>query len=298
MTATVDWAEQLLQRLVTWARGVEDILGVVVIGSRARTDVPADEWSDLDVVLVTTNPGRYLETTDWIEALGQPWLTFLEATPVGGLSERRVMFEGARDLDVVPIHDSLIPAAIADPSVAQVLTRGARVLLDKDDRLSSLGASEPIVRAGAVPGSKEFANLVSDFWYHAVWAAKKLRRGELWVAKAACDGYMKALLLEMLEWHARTSPRRDHDTWHGGRFLERWTEPTVLEALRLAFARYDASEVALALVATMDLFRVLAREVADRLGHGYPVAADQRVTEWVTARLEEAGFAVALPHVR
>ena len=136
-----------------------------------------------------------------------------------------------------------------------------------------------------LPTQEEFLALSHDFLYHAVWAAKKLRRGELWIAKACADGYMKQLLLEMIEWHARSELGWDYDTWHGGRFLEEWADPGALDGLREAFAYYDEADVRRALLATMALFRRIGRETAARVGCAYPEEADKCVTTWVVGLL-------------
>ncbi len=80
------------------------------------------------------------------------------------------------------------------------------MVLDKDDLLSRLTGGVPATTPSSAPPptQEEFLALCHDFLYHAVWAAKKLRRGELWIAKSCADGYMKQLLLGMLEWHARS----------------------------------------------------------------------------------------------
>jgi aminoglycoside 6-adenylyltransferase len=69
----------------------------------------------------------------------------------------------------------------------------------------------------------------------------------------------------LLEWHARAvDPTAD--TWHNGRFLERWADPGALAALETAFARYELRDVARALWATIDLWQGLEEETARRLG--------------------------------
>jgi aminoglycoside 6-adenylyltransferase len=105
------------------------------------------------------------------------------------------------------------------------------------------------------------AQLANDFWYHALWAAKKLRRGELYVAKQACDGYLKALLTELLATDARESGR---EPWHRGRFLERWAEPHDLAELGESYAAYDAPDIAGAIKATASMFKRLERDVSRR----------------------------------
>lgn len=283
--------QALLTRLTQWARTQEDIRLALVVGSRARVDHPADEYSDLDVVLVTTLPQRYLSTADWVADLGSVWLTFVEPTAQGGLEERRVLFEGGLDVDftVMPYHLARAMAEGGLPrQLAAVVRRGVRVLVDKEgigERLLASPAPAPTPRP---PTAAEFSEVVSDFWYHAVWTAKKLRRGELWVAKACCDGYMKRLLLRMIEWHARATRGWDLDTWHDGRFLERWADSRVPEALRAAFGRYDPDDLGRALVATADLFRWLAMETATSLGYPYPALADSRAMQTVATLLRNS----------
>jgi hypothetical protein len=56
---------RLLERFVAFAEAEEDISAGIVIGSRARSDHPADEWSDLDIVVLARHPGHYVLSTDW-----------------------------------------------------------------------------------------------------------------------------------------------------------------------------------------------------------------------------------------
>ena len=47
------------QKLVEYARQDKAIKAVIVIGSSTRYDVPADEYSDLDLIIVTGSPDRW-----------------------------------------------------------------------------------------------------------------------------------------------------------------------------------------------------------------------------------------------
>jgi aminoglycoside 6-adenylyltransferase len=159
------------------------------------------------------------------------------------------------------------------------------VLIDRDGSAARMVAAVGPAPPRQPPSAAEFLELVNDFLYHAVWTAKKIRRGELWTALRCCDADMKSQLRRMLEWHAQASGSAD--TWHRGRFLERWADPRALEDLRSAFARYDDADLRRALLATLDLFRWLAQEVAAILGFAYPSEADARMMEWVTQCLSE-----------
>jgi hypothetical protein len=182
--------DRLIGRFVTWAEAEPDVRAAFVVGSRARVDTPADEWSDLDLVIVMTDPNRLLRRSEWLRNLGTVWVTYLEPTAVGAGMERRVLFEGGLDVDFVPTPLDLT-TQIAEhgwPSdLVAVARRGIRFVLDKDGLASRLPALPEAPRAVA-PSEDQYASTVDDFWYHTVWVAKKLRRGELWTAKMGCDG--------------------------------------------------------------------------------------------------------------
>ncbi|MBN1967232.1 MAG: aminoglycoside 6-adenylyltransferase [Anaerolineae bacterium] len=267
--------DRLTARLTAWAEGEDNIRVVLVIGSRARSDHPADAWSDLDVLLLARDPAPLWEDAGWVQAIGRPWLTFLEPTPDGRGFERRVLFEGGLDVDFVPQHVAGLDAMLAHgipPDVADMLRRGVRFLVDKDGYAARFEALPlPTLRADP-PAEAEFLNQVNDFWYPTVWTAKHLRRGELWWAKGGCDSYLKGLLRQMLEWHAQATRGGHVDTWMRGRFLEEWADSRAVAALPQAFAHYDAEDIWQALQVTLELYRRLSLETAAKWGFGYPTA--------------------------
>lgn len=242
MTRETSSVDQLIERFVPCARAREDVRAAVIVGSRARSEYPADEWSDLDIIVITTDPARYLTSADWLSDLGNVWITFVEPTATGGGMERRVLFEKGVDVDfsIVPEGAARQLAQVEVPlEIADIIRRGTQVLLDKDGLLNQLASVSVKTVTRSPPTQQEFLEKINDFLYHAVWTAKHMRRGELWWAKSCCDSYMKRLLLRMIEWHAHATMGWDYDTWHGGRFLEQWADQRVITALRSSFAHYD-----------------------------------------------------------
>jgi aminoglycoside 6-adenylyltransferase len=286
---------QLITNFVAWAKDETNIRAAMIIGSQARSDHPADQWADLDLIVITQNAPQFAQDEQWITQIGEPIFTFMELTPSGD-PERRVLFRGGEhgldiDFSILPLDKAeallhmsqLGPALSAD--LFNTFGRGMCVLLDKDDLaarlqklLTSIAAPTP-----AVPSAAVYQGVVSDFWYHALWSAKHLRRGELWWAKSGCDMRLKHLLLTMLEWHARFTPNEKHDTWFRGRFLETWVNPQAREELAGVFAHYDEADIWRALLATMVLFRWLAQATAQSLGYLYPAEGDSYVSRQVIA---------------
>ena len=283
--------EQLTERIVAWLPQEHDVRAAMIIGSRARADHPADEWSDLDVLLFVRDPERYVTAADWVAGFGPVWLAFAERTPDGRAWERRVLYAGGLDVDFALNPAQWLEHMAANglaPEMADVIRRGVRVLVDKDGLLAGI-LRLPIPDAAPFqrPSSTEFAGVISDFWYHSLWSAKHLRRGELWWAKSGCDWKLKGLLQRMLEWHAHAVRGPAHDTWMRGRFLEEWADGRAVAQLAGAFAHYDRQDIARALWATMELFRWLAAETAERWQYAYPVASDRAVTDLVRQLLGE-----------
>jgi aminoglycoside 6-adenylyltransferase len=237
------------------------VRAVALVGSQAREEAPADRWSDLDVILFLDDPDRFAREADWVQAFGVPLLTFVEPTAVGDRIERRVLFEDGQDVDFVLLSVSDLDRL---DEVRSVLARGYRVLHDEIGVEEALATVPPPDEVG-LPDADALREVASDFWYHAFWTAKKLRRGEVFTALGCLDGYLKWRLVTLLEWQAR-SLDPEVDTWHNGRFLERWADPGALAALEEAYAHYDLRDVARALWATIDLWQGLEEEVARRLG--------------------------------
>ena len=120
------------------------------------------------------------------------------------------------------------------------------------------------------PGEIAFSELASDFWATALWAAGKLRKGEVFIAVDSVNGAMKRSLVTLLSWHALSvdpdAPVRDD-----GRGLERWADGGALSAFESAYAHYDLRDAARALWETVDLFEALESETARRLGIDRPL---------------------------
>jgi len=264
LLANVNTRMDLIETAVAdWAQERDDVSAAVVVGSRARADTPADRWSDLDIILIVDDPEPYAENAAWVSEFGTPALTFLEDTP-SGQRERRVLYETGEDVDFPLFPLSVLERLEQSEIAAALLARGYRMLVDEIGLGERLRAVVDLAPIPTLPTQAEFDQLASDFWYHALWTAKKLRRGEVFTAIECLNGYLKARLVTLLGWHARAVDP-SVDTWHAGRFLERWADPGALAQLEKAYAHYDIRDVARALWETIDLFQGAEEETAARL---------------------------------
>jgi aminoglycoside 6-adenylyltransferase len=246
--------EELLAEVQAWAASEPNVRAAFLLGSRARRDVPADELSDVDVVLFAEDPAALVDDPSWLGRFGEPLLTFVEETAVGGERERRVHYADGTDVDFAVFPASAAAALTADPGAATTVARGFRVLHDElglGELFATLTPTEPPARAPE--------EVVQDFWYHALWAAKKLRRGEAVTASFCLDAALRGALVELARLHARQL-RPDVDTWHGSRFAERWADPRALAGYWRAAAG-SPEEIPSALLRLCDAFDELAADL-------------------------------------
>ena len=265
----MDRYHDIKMRLLELAANDASLRAIIAIGSSVRDYSHADQYSDLDLIIATEQPDAWLYG-DTPKALGEIRISFVEPTLGGGM-ERRILYSGNLDVDFIIFTPEQLLAAIESGAAAEVMCRGYAVLFDGMDITERLGDNIVVSVPRHAMTEHEFCNRVNDFFFHCVWASKKIMRGELWTAKMCIDAYLKRLLLGIIELHA------DHrtDVWHDGRFLDRWADSDVTDALAGCFAHYERSDMVSALRRTMLLFCRLAREAAHSHCFNYPDDAER-----------------------
>ena len=262
---------EIKKRLLDIAKNDKNIYSVIVIGSSARTYLKADEYSDLDLIILCKNPDEWI-FGEQPSKLGDIKMSFVERT-IGGCLERRILYDGSLDVDFIPFtaedFDSMVEKGIAK----NILNRGYDIIYD------FMGIAERITLNVEIKvpcfnmSQKEFINNVNDFWFHIVWASKKILRGELWTAKMCVDSYLKSILLKIIEFYEVCFEEKD--VWHNGRFLEKWADDYILNSLKNCFAHYEKNDIISVLINTSNLFSELSQKISKKCEYIYPIEAEK-----------------------
>jgi aminoglycoside 6-adenylyltransferase len=282
MVPISDAYQRLEYHFAEWALTQPAIQAVIVVGSRARSDHPADEWPDLDLVVLTSAAASYWHDSTWLNTFGAVQVAAFNSF---GANDREwiVLYGDGCKIDVACLSIDLaatptLQALLDAFPYPVVLQHGVRVLVDKTGTSTELHL--PKVDAPQPPTQAEFTALINRMLLDAVKTAKFIRRHDLWRAKRVCDGDLKQHLLTMLEWHAAAQSDQ-RDIWYDGRFLNDWADPQALTELPATFAVYEAADLRRALFATLDHFRRLAHDVAYQLGYSDPAQTDRFVREYL-----------------
>jgi aminoglycoside 6-adenylyltransferase len=278
---------ELEAAFLEWAHQNADLQLALVIGSRARSQPPADEWSDLDLILFFEDPQPWIGQHAWLEAFGEIELIYSQPSQAGDVEWLLLYTSGLKaDFMVARFPPQVRNAADREKYLlhgpfAEVFSFGLRLLVDK--RLEFADLAQKVGRAGAsaLPNQDAYNTCLQRFWMNCTRVAKFLQRGDLWRAKMLCDCMMKQAILTLLEWLALAEGASAGQVWYEGRNLPDWADDRALEALPGTFGGYDSADLWRALEASMGLFNRLAQECGLRLGYPFPEELGGRIAERV-----------------
>lgn len=262
---------EIKNKILIYAREDDDIKAIVAIGSSTRMTVGADEFSDLDLIIATTNTEKWF-SGEYPKLLGNVSISFIEPT-LGGGKERRTIYDDEKDVDMIIFTPAQFETAIKEGVAGWVMNRGYEVIYDSQNFSDLIKQYVKPSIPEPDMSEDEFVNRVNDFYFHNIWACKKMLRGEIWSAKMCIDAYLKNHLLKMIELYCHRIG--GVDVWHDGRFIDKWADKSILEELEECFAHYEKEDMEKALVNTHKLFARITNEIAQELEYVYPKQAEE-----------------------
>jgi predicted nucleotidyltransferase len=134
--ATESDLAEFLDDVVRWARSVEAVRAVALVGSWARGE--AREDSDIDVIVLSRSPDALVEDTSWIGCAGLPSTVGIEDW--GAIRSVRVHYELTFEVEygVGPLEWAALSPV--DEGTRRVVSDGLRVVYDPDQALARLDA--------------------------------------------------------------------------------------------------------------------------------------------------------------
>jgi uncharacterized protein len=121
------------EKFIGWASGQPDIVGIVLVGSYARRT--ATKESDIDVMILTSEVGRYFQEQRWAEMFGN--VKLIREEDWGKVRTLRIFYREGIEIEfnfTLPDWAALPP----DPGTDKVVSDGMQILLDPQGLLKSL----------------------------------------------------------------------------------------------------------------------------------------------------------------
>jgi predicted nucleotidyltransferase len=142
-------ADELTSKVAIWSQRDNRVIAAGVCGSHARGDAEPD--SDIDLIILTEDPGSLLEERSWIRGIGANARIAGPVEDYNLVQSIRVFFD-ATEVEF-GITDQAWAQLPIDSETAQVINDGLRILFDPEDRLREAIAYASSIRALLEEGS-------------------------------------------------------------------------------------------------------------------------------------------------
>jgi predicted nucleotidyltransferase len=124
---------EFLNSVIVWATNQPGISGVALVGSHARGEAGPD--SDIDLVLLCTDPQMFLSDTSWVQGFGE--VDTHQTEDWGMVTSLRVHYQNELEVEfgmTTPQWASLP----VDPGTRSVVLNGMKILTDPTGSLDKL----------------------------------------------------------------------------------------------------------------------------------------------------------------
>lgn len=130
---TIEHIKDFLNAFTGWASTQPDILAVALVGSYARE--AGKEDSDIDLVVLTNDPRRYVENTDWLKRFGE--IEKQQTEDYGKVTSLRVWYVGGHEVEYGLTTADWAQSPL-DEGTREVIEDGMRVLFEREALLANL----------------------------------------------------------------------------------------------------------------------------------------------------------------
>jgi predicted nucleotidyltransferase len=261
---TGDLYQRLLERMTDVVANDDRIVGLLLYGSRAAGK--ADAYSDMDLGVVTTDAAAeevIRERATFIRQVGEP--LFLED------------FGNASIANVI-LADGVAFEFIVRPIGTLVDDGPHRIVLDKDGQLTvALARKAAPEAAAAVVSGEDVRRQIHYFWHEVEHVVTALGRRHLTWAHGGLEE-MRAICLRLARISAGVPPEDEEPHWK----VDGTLDEAFLARLRDTIVPAEPRLMAKAAGELLEIYRSLARPLAERYGLDYP----ERLDALISARLE------------
>ena len=274
--------QQMMELILAVAQGDTQIRAVIQDGSRSNPSVPKDIFQDFDIIYIVKSLDSFKKDPRWIDVFGERMIMQMpedmelyppDESMKGGFSYLLQLLDGNRiDLTLVPVEHS---KRFTEDSLC-------KLLLDKDGMFDAAPLPPASDRDYLVhaPTARSFGDCCNEFWYTNSGLAKGLWRKEMVLVKELFHKVIHEALIQMVEWYIESR----HGAVNAGKFgkyYSRYLEPEVYRQFLATYVPAEWESNWRCVYATTELFRKLAREVADKHGYEYPMEEDTNVTAFL-----------------
>jgi len=270
--------QEMLDRILNFARRDENIRAVVMNGSRANPNAPKDIFQDFDIACLVNDLEPYVHNNGIPPYFGEI-LILQEPDNMGEPSKED---EGHYAYLMQFMDGNRIDLSFHAPERWKSVTGDSQsiVLLDKAHALGELPPTSDADYWAKKPTEKQFQDCCNEFWWMNSYVAKGLWRGELTYAKWMME-VVQEQLMDMLTWYFGIKTGFKKAAGKQGKYIKEDVEPETWAALEKTYSDSNFENNWESLFTAGNLFRRLASGVAGHFEFQYPQKDDENVSAFL-----------------
>jgi predicted nucleotidyltransferase len=171
------WQQPFIEVLQQQLYANEDVVALVVFGSAARGEATIDLWSDVDLLLITTDEGlaSFFPTVEWLRPLADIYAYEQQSNDLTHTT--RICFTDIRRVDLV----FMTATALKQYDQATFWQPG-KIVFAKVSAVSEKLRQTSHISAFSLPSAEDFRRMVEQFWYRSTVAVYKVIRDDWLIA--------------------------------------------------------------------------------------------------------------------
>ncbi|MFD0716265.1 aminoglycoside 6-adenylyltransferase [Paenibacillus sp. GCM10027626] len=275
--------KEMFELILGVAQKDERIRAVYMNGSRTNPNAPKDIFQDYDIVYVVTETSSFIKDETWINVFGD--LLMMQEPDKNNQSMGidmdftrsygyLMLFTDGNRIDLhIETKESMLEGYVSDKLTVS--------LLDKDNCLPIIPAPTDIDYHVKQPTEQSYLGCCNNFWWCLQNVAKGIWRDELPYAKQMFEHVIRPQLDEMISWWVGTKNDFQVSTGKMGKYMKKYLPESFWEMYKETYADSDYDNMWNSIFAACEMFRVLAKDVAEYFKYNYNAKDDANMTEYL-----------------
>jgi hypothetical protein len=174
------WQESMLDNLVLYFEPNENVLGLLLFGSRSQPESCPDDWSDIDILVIVKNNrlDRFFPETAWINSFGRLY-TYSQSSDDFKCTTR-ACFENFNRIDFVITTEGKLAEIGKWPGIP--FSSGTKILFSRSKIVDEIAAQKHRQQEFSPVTPEQFLEMVRNFRFKSMLAVYKVVRNDLLIA--------------------------------------------------------------------------------------------------------------------
>ena len=275
---------EILELILNTAKEDENIRAVLMTGSRANPDCPADKYQDFDIVYFVKEVDPYWDNMEWIEdKFGKPALIqkpeSMQLIPPDndGNFMYLMLFPDGNRIDLQITADTYEDDG--EPAI---------LLLDKDGTFPTIEEKEDFWYVQK-PDQKLFSDCCNEFHWCLNNVAKGIARDEISYAMKQLNECVRDMLVQMLAWYVGVQYDFSVSAGKEGKYFKKLLPAGIYEKFTKTYSDADYEHMWDAAFEMLYLFGEVARYVAGQMHFTYDETEEKGIENYMLQVKEQKG---------